>query len=57
MIDVYKHFTGSVDKSGGGANVTHMGRVSPPFSRVQNRTDDFGASFAHLRRSALHPPR
>ena len=33
-----------------------MGRVSPPFSLVQNRTDDFGASFAHLRRSALQPP-
>ena len=32
-----------------------MGRVSPPFSLVQNRTDDFGASFAHLRRSALQP--
>ena len=46
---------GSVDKSGG-ATVTHMGRVSPPFSLVQNRTDDFGASFAHLRRSALQPP-
>ena len=38
-----------------GATVTHMGRVSPPFSLVQNRTDDFGASFAHLRRSALQP--
>ena len=35
--------------------MTHMGRVSPPFSLVQNRTDDFGASFAHLRRSALQP--
>ena len=33
-----------------------MGRVYSPFSLVQNRTDDFGASFAHLRRSALHPP-
>ena len=46
---------GSVDKSGE-ATVTHMGRVSPPLSLVQNRTDDFGASFAHLRRSALQPP-
>ena len=33
-----------------------MGRVSPPFSLVQNRTDDFGVPFAHLRRSALQPP-
>ena len=47
-----------------GATVTHMGRVSPPFSLVQNRTDDFGASFAHLRtylvyfkRKYMRPPR
>ena len=38
-----------------GATVTHMGRVYSPFSLVQNRTDDFGARFAHLRRSALQP--
>ena len=37
--------------------MTHMGRVSPPFSLVQNRTDDFGASIAHLRRSALQSAR
>ena len=28
----------------------------PPFSLVQNRTDDFSASFSSLRCSALHPP-
>ena len=32
-----------------------MGCVSPPLSLIQNRTDDFGASFTHLRRSALQP--
>ena len=44
--------------------MTHMGRVSPPFSLVQNRTDDFGASFAHLRtylvyfkRKYMRPPK
>ena len=39
-----------------GATVTRMGRVSPPFSLVQNRTGDFCAPFARLRRSALQPP-
>ena len=29
--------------------------ISPPLSLIQNRTDDFGASFTHLRRSALQP--
>ena len=38
-----------------GATETHMGCVSPPLSLIQNRTDDFGASFTHLRRSALQP--
>ena len=38
-----------------GATVTRMGRVSPPISLVQNRTGDFGAPFARLRRSALQP--
>ena len=38
-----------------GAPETHMGCVSPPLSLIQNRTDDFGASFTHLRRSALQP--
>ena len=32
-----------------------MGCVSPPLSLIQNRTGDFGASFTHLRRSALQP--
>ena len=27
-----------------------------PFSLIQNTTDHFGASFTHLRRSALQPP-
>ena len=30
--------------------------VYPPLSLIQNRTDDFCASLAHLRRKALHPP-
>lgn len=38
-----------------GATVTRMGCVSPPFSLVQNRTGDFCAPFARLRRSALQP--
>ena len=38
------------------ATVTRMGCVSPPFSLVQNRTGDFCAPFARLRRSALQPP-
>ena len=38
-----------------GATETRMGCVSPPLSLIQNRTDDFGASFTHLRRSALQP--
>ena len=54
MSMVPAEIIGSVDKSGGAA-VTLMGRVSPPFSLVQNRTDDFGASFAHLRRKYLQP--
>ena len=29
--------------------------ISPPLSLIQNRTGDFGASFTHLRRSALQP--
>ena len=32
-----------------------MGCVSPPLSLIQNRTCAFGASFTHLRRSALQP--
>ena len=32
-----------------------MGCVSPPLSLIQKRTGDFGASFTHLRRSALQP--
>ena len=39
-----------------GATETHMGWVFPPFSPVQNRTDDFSASFSPLRCSALQPP-
>ena len=38
-----------------GATETRMGCVSPPLSLIQNRTGDFGASFTHLRRSALQP--
>ena len=38
-----------------GATVTRMGRVSPPISLVQNRTGDFCAPFARLRRSAVQP--
>ena len=38
-----------------GATEIRMGCVSPPLSLIQNRTDDFGASFTHLRRSALQP--
>ena len=30
-------------------------RAYPRYSLIQNRTDDFGVSFAHLRRSALQP--
>ena len=33
-----------------------MGCVSPPLSLIQNRTGDFAAPFARLRRSALQPP-
>ena len=39
----------------GGATVTRQGCVSSPFSLIQNRTDDLGASFTHLRRKALQP--
>ena len=35
--------------------MTCKGCVSPPFSLIQNRTDDLGASFTHLRRKALQP--
>ena len=38
-----------------GATVTCQGCVSPPFSLIQNKTDDFSASFALLRRKALQP--
>ena len=38
-----------------GATVTCQGCVSSPFSLIQNRTDDFGASFGLLRRKALQP--
>ncbi|MDY3099486.1 MAG: hypothetical protein SOW60_08645, partial [Bacteroidaceae bacterium] len=38
-----------------GATANRMGRVSPPYSLIQNRTEGFCASFAHLRRSALQP--
>ena len=31
------------------------GVSAPPFSLIQKRTDDFGASFTHLRRKALQP--
>ena len=46
---------GSPDKSERGATVTRQGCVSPPFSLIQNKTDDPGASFTLLRRSALQP--
>ena len=36
--------------------MTRQGCVSSPFSLIQNRTDGPGASFTHLRRSALQPP-
>ena len=39
----------------GGATVTRQGCISPPFSLIQNKTDDFSASFALLRRKALRP--
>ena len=45
---------GSPDTSEGGI-VTRKGCVSPPFSLIQNKTDDFSASFALLRRKALQP--
>ena len=45
---------GSPDTSEGGI-VTRKGCVSPPFSLIQNKTDDFSASFTHLRRKALQP--
>ena len=35
--------------------MTRQGCVSSPFSLIQNRTDDPGASFTHLRRKALQP--
>ena len=35
--------------------MTRQGCVSSPFSLIQNRTDDPGASFALLRRKALQP--
>ena len=38
-----------------GATMTCQGCVSPPFSLIQNKTDDFSASFTHLRRKALQP--
>ena len=38
-----------------GLQCFHVEPFFPPFSPVQNRTDDFGASFTHLRRSALQP--
>ena len=38
-----------------GATVTRQGCISPPFSLIQNRTDDPGASFTLLRRKALQP--
>ena len=45
---------GSPDTSEGGI-VTRKGCVSPPFSLIQNKTDDFSASFGLLRRKALQP--
>ena len=38
-----------------GATVLHVEPFFPPFSLVQNRTDDFSASFSPLRCSALQP--
>ena len=35
--------------------MTRQGCVSFPFSLIQNKTDDFSASFALLRRKALQP--
>ena len=35
--------------------MTRQGCVSSPFSLIQNRTDDLGASFTLLRRKALQP--
>ena len=35
--------------------MTRKGESSLPFSLIQNRTGDYDASFAHLRRSALQP--
>ena len=35
--------------------MTRQGCISPPFSLIQNKTDDFSASFALLRRKALQP--
>ena len=47
-----RHNNGSAEISWG-LTVTHMEWVFLPFSLIQNRADDFGASFAHLRRKAL----
>ena len=49
-----RHNNGSAEISWG-LTVTHMEWVFLPFSLIQNRADDFGASFAHLRRKALQP--
>ena len=38
-----------------GATMLHVEPFFPPFSLVQNRTDDFSASFSPLRCSALQP--
>ena len=38
-----------------GSTMTRKGESSLPFSLIQNRTGDYDASFAHLRRSALQP--
>ena len=38
-----------------GATMLHVEPFFPPFSPVQNRTDDFSASFSPLRCSALQP--
>ena len=35
--------------------MTRQGCVSSPFSLIQNKTDDFSASFTLLRRKALQP--
>ena len=47
---------GALTKSGNIQVGGFSDSIFSPSSLIQNRTGDIGASFTHLRRSALHPP-